>query len=204
MDKLTNLNNLNKVIKALNVHYKEYVNDTNSPLQAAIAALQADKADLSYVNEKLGVVDAITLNGYSIWVGTTEELNAIENRDPYTIYFEIGDDDTEQVVQINPVSGVLEVANNKYQKATITESVEIAFPAVAGFTEIHLYLDSTQAINFRFPNDKTVIFDRESPLFMTFANCKWRTEPNIENGFPYEIIMTNNSIEWLVEIVVYS
>lgn len=183
----------------------EDINEAINEQAAGIQSLINNKADLSYVNEKLGVVDAITLNGYSIWVGTTEELNAIENRDPYTIYFEIGDEEnTEQVVQINPVSGVLEVANNKYQKATITESVEVAFPTVTGFAEIHLYLDSTQAINFRFPNDKTVMFDRESPLFMTFANCKWRTEPNIEDGLPYEIIMTNNSIEWLVEIVVYS
>lgn len=38
----------------------------------------------------LGVVEE-ALNGYKIWVGTTEQLNAIVERDPMTLYFEISD-----------------------------------------------------------------------------------------------------------------
>ena len=45
-----------------------------------------DKPDLTKVN-------ALQLNGYSLWVGTTDELNGITERDENTIYFEI--DNTE-------------------------------------------------------------------------------------------------------------
>ena len=47
-------------------------------LQTEINGLENDKGDQSYVDEKLEVVDALTLNGYSIWVGTTAELEAFE------------------------------------------------------------------------------------------------------------------------------
>lgn len=36
--------------------------------------------------------DAKTVNGYSIWVGTTEELNALSTRDSNTLYFEKDDE----------------------------------------------------------------------------------------------------------------
>lgn len=36
-------------------------------------------------------MDAKSVNGYSIWVGTTEELNALTTRDSKTLYFETND-----------------------------------------------------------------------------------------------------------------
>ena len=38
-------------------------------------------------------IDALHLNGYSLWIGTTEELEAITEKDANTLYFEIDDDD---------------------------------------------------------------------------------------------------------------
>ena len=59
------------------------------------------------VNNKLLMVDALTLNGYSLWIGTTAELEAIETRDPNTIYFEIGDDESgDEVVQVDIVDNI--------------------------------------------------------------------------------------------------
>ena len=82
-------------------------------LQTEINGLENDKADQSYVDEKLEVVDALTLNGYSIWVGTTEELEAITEKDPNTLYFEIGDNTGEEVVQVDIVDGItLECPSN--------------------------------------------------------------------------------------------
>ena len=77
-------------------------------------------------------MDAKTLNGYSIWVGTAEELELIAERDPNTLYFEISDEeeDSEEVVQVNPVNGVLTLTTNKYQKTTIADGTEILFPSV--------------------------------------------------------------------------
>ena len=53
-------------------------------LQAKAIELETYKADKEYVDNKLSTMDAITLNGYSIWVGTTEELEQIVERDPNT------------------------------------------------------------------------------------------------------------------------
>ena len=36
-------------------------------------------------------MDAKSVNGYSIWVGTTAELNALTTRDSKTLYFETND-----------------------------------------------------------------------------------------------------------------
>lgn len=165
----------------------ETINDYVAELQSDIQTLESDKADQSYVDEKLEVVDALTLNGYSIWVGTTEELEAIENRDPNTLYFEIGEDGSEEVVHVDIVNNILQLTADKYQKTNIVDGTEILFPSVNKFTEIHLYFAADSNVSISLPD-----------------NCKWRVEPNIEEGKSYEIIATYNTIEWLVNVIVYS
>lgn len=166
----------------------EVINGHVAELQAGIQTLESDKADQSYVDEKLEVVDALTLNGYSIWVGTTAELEAIETRDPNTIYFEIGDNESgDEVVQVDIVNNILQLTADKYQKTNMVDGTEILFPSVNKFTEIHLYFAADSNMNISLPD-----------------NCKWRVEPNIEEGNSYEIIATYNTIEWLVNVIVYS
>jgi hypothetical protein len=167
---------------------KATVVDAINELQTEINILQDDVDDFELA---LDTVDAIKLNGYSIWVGTTEELNNIAQRDPKTLYFEISDEDSEEedseeVVQVDPVNGVLTLTTNKYQKTTIADGTEIVFPEVNKFTEIHLY------------------FDAESAMNLTFPECKWRVDPNIEAGKSYEIVATYNTVHWLVNVIVYS
>ena len=166
------------------------IEDINESINEQVAGLQAsiaNKADQSYVDEKLEVVDALTLNGYSIWVGTTAELEAIETRDPNTLYFEIGDNTGEEVVQVDIVNGILQLTDDKYQKTNMVDGTEIVFPSVDKFTELHLYFSADSDMNINLPDD-----------------CKWRVEPNIEEGKSYEIIATYNTIEWLVNVIVYS
>ena len=166
------------------------IEDINESINEQVAGLQAsvaNKADQSYVDEKLEVVDALTLNGYSIWVGTTTELEAIETRDPNTLYFEIGDNTGEEVVQVDIVNGILQLTDDKYQKTNMVDGTEIVFPSVDKFTELHLYFSADSDMNINLPDD-----------------CKWRVEPNIEEGKSYEIIATYNTIEWLVNVIVYS
>jgi hypothetical protein len=43
---------------------------------------------INELDADLGIVEN-ALGGYKLWVGTTDELNAIEERDPNTIYFEV-------------------------------------------------------------------------------------------------------------------
>lgn len=93
---------------------------------------------------------------------------------------------TVEVVQIDIVDGKLSLTDDKYQKANIVDGTEILFPEVNEFTEIHLY------------------FSAESDMNIIFPDCKWRVEPAIEAGSSYEIVAVYNTIEWLVNVVVYS
>ena len=145
--------------------------------------------DSNFANkEDLKTLDALTLNGYKIWVGTTSELNQIAERDPNTLYFEIDDGTGEgEVVEDTIANGVLNLTADKYQKViNMVDGTSIVFPEVTKFTEIHLY------------------FSAEANMNLNFPDCKWRVEPNIEAGKSYEIICTYNTINWLVNIMVYS
>ena len=162
---------------------KNYV-DNNIPIR--ISDLEDDS---NFANkEDLKTLDALTLNGYKIWGGTTSELNQIVDRDPKTLYFEIDDGTGEgEVVEDTIANGVLNLTADKYQKViNMVDGTSIVFPEVTKFTEIHLY------------------FDAETNLSLNFPDCKWRVEPNIEAGKSYEIICTYNTINWLVNIMVYS
>ena len=146
-----------------------------------------------------GNIHADSVNGYKIWVGTTEELEAIEEKDPFTVYFEIEEDIEEdedvkeevddhiEVVEVEILGGVLTLTTDKYQKCTnMIDGTELVFPEVSSFTEIHLYFNSQDDLNLVFPE------------------CKWRVEPNIEAGKSYEIVAVYNTMDWLVNCIVYS
>lgn len=139
---------------------------------------------------KLETVDAITLNGYTLWVGTSTELDNIESKDPNTLYFEISDAeyDEDEVVPISVSDGKLNLINHKYQKClNMVSGTEIVLPEVGNkFTELHLY------------------FSANTDMQLVLPTCKWRVDPNIEEGKSYEIIATYNTMEWLVNIIVYS
>ena len=163
-------------------------------LQAKAIELETYKADKEYVDNKLSTMDAITLNGYSIWVGTAEELEQIIERDPNTLYFEIDNDNDDQeevetVQNISPVNNVLTLTTNKYQKTVITNETEIVFPQVTELTELHLYFDKN---------------DNDEMNLILPDNCKWRVDPNIEDASAYELIAVYNTSYWLVNIVSYS
>lgn len=163
-------------------------------LQAKAIELETYKADKEYVDNKLSTMDAITLNGYSIWVGTAEELEQILERDPNTLYFEIDNDNDDQeevetVQNISPVNNVLTLTTNKYQKTVIANETEIVFPQVTELTELHLYFDKN---------------DNDEMNLILPDNCKWRVDPNIEDASAYELIAIYNTSYWLVNIVSYS
>lgn len=174
-------NNLNTEDKTIVGAINELDNNIFD-IAAKTIELDIYKAD----KEDLKTLDAITLNGYSLWVGTTAELEAIEERDPNTLYFEIDDSTSEEVVQVDIIDGILNLTSDKYQKTSMVDGTEIVFPEVDRFTEIHLY------------------FDADVDMSLTFPECKWRVEPNIEEGMTYEIVATYNTIQWLVNVMVYS
>lgn len=122
------------------------------------------------------------------WVNNIDEDNK-EDYLPVTVNAVtnyVGEYISNKVVQVDVVNGKLTLTDDKYQKTTMVDGTEIVFPTVTEFTEIHLY------------------FSSESNMNLTFPDCKWRVEPNIEAGSSYEIIATYNTIEWLVNCIVYS
>ena len=131
--------------------------------------------------------DEITsmLNGYGLWVGTTEELEAIEERDPNTLYFEI-DDGTHDIMPIQPVDGVLALTKDDYQIANIAGDVHLLFPSADAFMQVHLFLEADVNANIVLPE------------------CRCNIEPVIEAGKTYEMIATYNTVRWILEVKVYN
>ena len=137
------------------------------------------------LDTKLSIIDAIKLNGYSLWIGTKEEYDAITEKDPTTLYFKIND---EEVVQVDQVEGVLTLTTNKYQKTlNMVDRTQIVFPEVSKFTELHLYFDANEDMILIFPD-----------------NCKLEIYPIIEAGKAYEIVAIYNTTRWIVNIIAYS
>lgn len=93
----------------------------------------------------------------------------------------------DKVVQVDVIDNVLNLTTDKYQKTNMVDGTEILFPSVNKFTEIHLYFPASSDMKINLPD-----------------NCRWRFDPNIEEGKSYEIIATYNTIEWLVNIISYS
>lgn len=157
----------------------ESLNEKEAALQSQITSILNDP-----------VFSNLTFNGYSIWIGTSEELQSVV-RQPDTLYFEIGDDeaDDDEVVQNRPVNSILTLTKNLNQTATITDGVQIKFPEVNSFTEIHLYFDAQGDVRIILPD-----------------NCKWRLDSNIEAGKMYELIAKYipGPNRWIVNILAYS
>lgn len=133
------------------------------------------------------VIDA---EEYEIWVGTTEELEAITERDVNTIYFEIEDAETNAVVPLTVANGILELTADRYQKVTtISSDVEIVFPEVPvnKFIEISLFFTAGVDINLTYS-----------------LNCRVRKDGNIVAGSMYEVVCRYNTMTWLVDIKKYS
>ena len=128
---------------------------------------------------------------YDIWVGTTEELEAIVDRDPNTIYFELDEDGKDNVVYpLTITEGVVQLTNDRYQKVSdVPEELQILFPTVESdqFTEVSLFFTADSNVNLIFPE-----------------NCKWRVDHNIEVATSYAITFTYTTVEWLAEIKCFS
>ena len=94
------------------------------------------------------------------------------------------------IVSVSASNGVLTLTRDKRQKCTnLLDGTQIQFPSVSGseFLEIHLYFKSESNLSILLPD-----------------NCKWRVDPNLDAGSSFELIATWNSMEWLVNLIVYS
>lgn len=135
------INECNKLANARNivVGYSTKVFDGTEDISFTLNEIgAAPRKDDGLTTENKIVVDAINeldaglgvveeaLNGYKIWVGTTEDLALIEERDPMTLYFEISD--STDYVEINPGLETAGIATTDYMGEEI--------PAYSGEEEI--------------------------------------------------------------------
>lgn len=129
---------------------------------------------------------------YNIWVGTTEELEAMTDRDPNTIYFELEEEESDNnVVPITVINGVVSLTNDRYQKINevVDGDIQFVFPEidVTEFTEISVFFSVGTDVNIAFPE-----------------NCKWRVDPNINKAKAFEVVCKYNTMMWLVNVIAYS
>lgn len=138
---------------------------------------KADQADLDNILDML--------NGYKIWIGDSYELANIEEKDPKTLYLTI-DENKNNIVEIKIEDNNLLLSKDKLQLCReMINNVNIVFPIVDSYTEIHLHFDAEEDIQINFPE------------------CKYKNKPDIHGGNSYEIIAIFNTLHWLVEIVEY-
>ena len=100
--------------------------------KVVIDAINELDADLGVVEEALG--------GYKIWVGNTEQLNAIVERDPMTLYFEISD--SVAYTEINPEVEAAGIAT--------TEIYDETMPAYNPVEEAEQDVILTSPMGFKF------------------------------------------------------
>ena len=94
------------------------------------------------------------------------------------------------VEEVSVENGVLQLTSNPRQKCTnMVSGTQINFPTVsnAEFLEVHLYFNAESDMTLALPD-----------------NCKWRVDPNLEAGASYELVATWNTMNWLVNLMVYS
>lgn len=141
------------------------------------------QAEINQVVATIGDGDKLTTNTKESVVACINELNSKIAE----LIITVDKVATTNVVQVNISNGILSLTTDRYQKTTMVDGTTISFPTVNEFTEIHLYFDAFTNMNITFPD-----------------NCKWRVDPNIEEGSSYEMVATYNTIEWLVNVLVYS
>lgn len=104
---------------------------------------------------------------------------------------EIGAQRVNNTVEaVSVVNGVLQLTSNPRQKCTnMVSGTQINFPTVsnAEFLEVHLYFNAESDMSLALPD-----------------NCKWRVDPNLDAGTSYELVATWNTMNWLVNLMVYS
>lgn len=181
-----------------------------------------------------GNIDASSLNGYKIWVGTMEELNNVVNKDPKTIYYvtdsvdEIGNIESllvnleteinllkehfpQTLVQNNVINGEVSLTENPYQIVTFESDTTVRLPYTETFTKIHLYCNALDNVSIWFPGCKwnvegndAIQYDSEDENLIIGLNTEESGVIDMDAYKSYEIIAVYNTVEWLVKCIVYS
>jgi hypothetical protein len=141
-----------------------------------------------------GTLDAGSVNGYKIWVGTTAELEEIEEKDPFTVYFEIDEDGDAS--QIEPDNGLIRLTTDKYQKVVLSnEMTTIVMPEVIGVVEFHVFITADPNSNV----EQYFNIGYSKDVYKSAA-----TTEKLERNNIYKLDATYTGGEWLVQCMLYT
>lgn len=148
-------------------------------LPATIKASLSGNASTASSAAKLTTARNITIGNKS------NSFNGTANID-FTLA-DIGASPLQKSVVSKTVSnGTLTLTTDRYQKATLANGNTIALPTVSNFTEINLFVKGALT-NINLPE-----------------NCKWRVDHNLSAGTSYMFTFIYTTVEWLVEVKIYS
>lgn len=201
MSKLIDTDGLNKLTQGLNEHVKFLIDEEESRAKIAEESI---KANLNEHTHKYAASNAIggpaksadkvnkplvlQINGGSS-EGSTQftfdgSAERIVNISPKTIGAEPA---VKTITNSNISNNVVQLTTARYQKVDCADNAEIVLPDVSDFTEINLFISSSDLNNIIIPD-----------------GCKWRLDPNLESATSFMFTFIYTTVEWLVEVKAYS
>lgn len=94
---------------------------------------------------------------------------------------------SKQVIGNSVFSNKINLTLDKYQVASLSSGNEIVLPSTNKFTEINLFVKDCNLIEIKIPD-----------------NCKWRVDPNLQEGTSFMFTFIYTTQEWLAEVKIFS
>ena len=206
MSKLVTLEGLSDFAKGLDQHCKDLILLEEGRAKAEAQKIREDmakKSDDTHTHKYAGSssVGGAANSAYKVNSNLVIQLNGgtAEGSTQYTFNGSagqlinitpdrIGAETKEKTVNAKVASNnVLTLDASQFQKALISDNVEIVLPNVSKYTEITLFVKDCDLSNIILPD-----------------NCKWRVDLNLQSGKSFIFTFIYTTEEWLAEVKVFS
>ena len=206
MSKLVTLEGLSDFAKGLGQHCKDLILLEEGRAKAEVQKVREDmakKSDDTHTHKYAGSssVGGVANSAYKVNSNLVIQLNGgtAEGSTQYTFNGSagqlinitpdrIGAETKEKTINTKVASNnVLTLDASQFQKALISDNVEIVLPNVSKYTEITLFVKDCDLSNIILPD-----------------NCKWRVDLNLQSGKSFIFTFIYTTEEWLAEVKVFS
>ena len=169
----------------------ENINDAITANSSTLQTNMNAKADKDHNHDDRYITNEIITtqveNIYMVIDNNHAAVMAATNNKADKIHVHSSADIQDRIKNIGPTGNKLILTTDKVQVVHgMTSDLEIEFPVVSTYTQIHVYFDAEEDMNLILPE-----------------GCRWRLDANIETGKSYELIATYTT-RWLVNILIYS
>lgn len=169
----------------------ENINDAITANSSTLQTNMNAKADKDHNHDDRYITNEIVTtqveNIYMVIDNNHAAVMAATNNKADKIHVHSSADIQDRIKNIGPTGNKLILTTDKVQVVHgMTSDLEIEFPVVSTYTQIHVYFDAEEDMNLILPE-----------------GCRWRLDANIETGKSYELIATYTT-RWLVNILIYS